>query len=142
MLLLADPIAVPQLDSGLALRVAAAVVAAAPVFEDSSDSFLLPSASSAYSLLTETQEAEHKDLSLLHSLQVEVAVLESDNQKHRLLKQNQKQDHKLESHRLQPVTLGGSVKGSPGGLGTLPTSPPELIGGIWSGLLQILLQKS
>ena len=130
-----DPIAVPQLDLDLALQVAAAVVAAATVLEDSSDSSLLPFASSAYSLLTEIQEAEHKDLSLLHSLQVEVAVLESDNRKYRLLKQNQKQDQKLESHRLQSLLVDQS-KEVPvdsefflkfiGGIWT----PPELEGGV------------
>ena len=54
-----------------------AAVAAATAVEDSFDSFLLPSASSAYSLPIVIQEDEHKDPSLLHSLDsLQVVVLE------------------------------------------------------------------
>ena len=54
-------------------QLVAAVVAATGV-EDSFDSFPSPFASSAYSLPTAIQEDEHKDPSLLHSLQVVVVL--------------------------------------------------------------------
>ena len=72
-ILQSDPLAALQLkvDSDLAQLVAAVVAATA--VKDSFDSFPSPSAS-AYSLPTAIQEDEHKDPSLLHSLQVVVVL--------------------------------------------------------------------
>ena len=78
--------------------------------EHSFDSSLLPSASSTYSLLTEIQEVEDKDLSLLHLLQaVEVeAVWITVDPQHCLASSIQNLGHKLELHKLLSLLVDHS----------------------------------
>ena len=138
-MLQSDPLAALQLEVDLDLAQLVAAVVAATAVEDSFDSFPSPSASSTYSLPTAIQEDEHKDPSLLHSLQVVVVVLNSDCQKHYLEKQNQNQDHKLELHKLQSLSVDQTKEVLVDlelFLNPLQNSSVE------SGFLQILRQKS
>ena len=140
-MLQSDPLAALQLEVDLDLAQLVAAVVAATAVEDSFDSFPSPSASSTYSLPTAIQEDEHKDPSLLHSLQlvVVVVVLNSDCQKHYLEKQTQNQDHKLELHKLQSLSVDQTKEVLVDlelFLNPLQNSSVE------SGFLQILRQKS
>ena len=73
-MLQSGPLAALQLEVDLDLAQLVAAVVAATAVEDSFDSFSSQSASSAYSLPTAIQEDEHKDPSLLHSLQAVVVL--------------------------------------------------------------------
>ena len=111
----------------------------AATVEHSFDSSLMPSASSTYSLLIEIQEAEYKDPSLLHLLQVVVveAVWIPVDPQRCLENPIQNQGHKLELHKLLSLLVDHSKEVPEDLEYFLQNSKVELLHKIWHLPIQV-----